>query len=68
MSIIEHVWDHLDKRVRKRLVKPSNKEELWKALQEEWENMDIQFIRNLYLSIPHHLKALRNARGSYTKY
>jgi hypothetical protein len=28
MSIIEHVWDHLDKRVRKRPVKPSNKKEL----------------------------------------
>jgi hypothetical protein len=35
MSIIEHVWDYLDKRVRKRPVKPTNKEELWKALQEE---------------------------------
>jgi hypothetical protein len=49
-------------------VKPSNKEELWKALQEKWENIDTQFIRNLYLSIPYCLKALRNARGSCTKY
>jgi hypothetical protein len=35
ISIIEHVWDHLDKIVRARPVKLSNNEELWKALQEE---------------------------------
>jgi hypothetical protein len=36
MNIIEHVWAHLDCQVRKRNPLPSNIEELWVALQEEW--------------------------------
>lgn len=37
MNIIEHVWDHLDRMVRARDPLPRNKQQLWAALQEEWE-------------------------------
>ena len=68
MNIIEHVWHYLEVRVNSRTTRLSNLEELWVALQEEWENIDIEYIHNLYLSIPRRLQALRDAKGGHTKY
>ncbi|GJE98764.1 transposase [Phanerochaete sordida] len=68
MNIIEHVWAILDAKVRSRPTQPTNKDQLWRILQEEWQNLDIGYIRNLYLSIPRRFEALRDAKGMYTKY
>lgn len=68
MNIIEHVWDHLARKVYSRPLHPRNKDELWEVLQAEWKQIDVDYIRNLYLSIPRRLKALRKAKGQYTKY
>ena len=68
MNIIENVWDHLDKKVRARTVQPTNQDQLWAALQEEWGRIDLHYIRNLYTSIPRRLGALSDAKGKYTKY
>ena len=35
MNIIEHVWDYLEKRVRKREIQPRNADKLWLILEEE---------------------------------
>jgi DNA-binding MarR family transcriptional regulator len=67
-NIIEHVWDHIDRRIRARQVQPRNTDELWLILKEEWENMDLAYIRKLYNSIPRRIEALCGAKGCYTKY
>ena len=68
MSIIEHVWDQLDALVRARNPLPTNKEELWIALQEEWENFPRKALDTLYESMPRRVAALVKARGGATKY
>ena len=67
-NIIEHVWDHLDRRIRARPVQPRNLDHLWDILQEEWANMDLNYIWYLYDSIPRRIEALYEAKGCYTKY
>jgi len=67
-NIIEPVWDYLDRRIRARLVQPTNLDQLWEALQEEWAKIDIHYIRKLYESIPRRVNALLRAKGSWTKY
>jgi hypothetical protein len=67
-NIIEHVWDYLDRRIRARQVQPTNLNQLWDAMQEEWANIDIGYIQNLYRSIPRRVNALLRAKGSWTKY
>lgn len=67
-NIIEPVWDHLDRRVRMRPHHPTNLNELWEVLQEEWYSIDVQYIRNLYMSMPRRVAAILEAKGSYTKY
>lgn len=68
MSIIEHVWDQIDRRVRARDHLPTNKEQLWEALQEEWVNFPMESLRTLYESMPHRIEALLKAKGQATKY
>ena len=68
MNIIEHVWGHLDCRVRACEVLPHNADEMWAALQEEWAHITPDFISHLYSSMPCHVEALKNAKGSHTKY
>lgn len=68
MSIIEHVWDKVDDQIRARNPLPRNKNDLWVALQEEWEKVDIEYIQNLYRSMTTRVAALDEVKGSYTKY
>jgi len=68
MNIIEHAWEHVDRRIRARNPLPSNSEELWNMLVEEWARLDRSYIRQLYRSIPHRIQTLKEAKGGYTKY
>lgn len=68
MSIIEHVWDHVDKAIRCREHRPTTVEQLWKALQEEWAKLDLSYIRALYDSMPRRIQSLQEAKGGYTRY
>lgn len=68
MNIIEHPWDQLDDRVRARVPPPSNLDQLWVALQEEWAKLGKEYLEALYGSIPRRIQALLKARGWYTKY
>ena len=68
MNIIEHAWDHLDRRVRSRSPLPKNLGELWEALVEEWGMMEDDYIGKLYESMPRRVQALLEAKGGHTRY
>jgi len=55
MNIIEHVWDQLDALICACYPLPCNKEELWTALQEEWDNFPQAALDKLFESMPHHV-------------
>ncbi|CDO75639.1 hypothetical protein BN946_scf184840.g22 [Trametes cinnabarina] len=44
MNIIENAWHHLDKQVRKRYPLPTNSNQLWAALEEEWRKLDLGYM------------------------
>jgi len=68
MNIIEHVWDQLDALVHARNPLLMNKEQLWEALQEEWENFLCKALDTLYESMLCQVAALLKAQGGSTKY
>jgi hypothetical protein len=68
MNIIEHVWDQLDHLIRARNPLPRNKNEMWEALQDEWNNFLKETLDKLYESMPYRVAALKEARGNHTKY
>ena len=53
INLIENVWSLLKKRVFRR--HPKNIEELWAFCQEEFERIPLEYIQNLYSSIPDRL-------------
>jgi hypothetical protein len=68
MNPIEHVWKELKTRINNRPVRPTTLEDLWKALQEEWTKIDLDFINNLVDSMPNRVQAVLEAKGGATKY
>ena len=68
MNPIEHLWDNLDKRIRRRQNPPTNVNELRTALLEEWNNIPQADINKLVLSMRRRCQAVANARGGHTRY
>lgn len=68
LNPIEHVWDMLGRRVRDREVAPATINELRLAIQEEWQNIPQDAIRNLIDSMNRRMQAVIRARGGNTKY
>jgi hypothetical protein len=68
MSVIEHVWDVLRVRVQRRDPRPTNIEQLWAALQEEWDMLGMDYLNKLYESMLEQVGALKKAKGHHTCY
>lgn len=68
MNLIENVWSILDQNVRRRGTKWKNKDELWRALGDEWEKLPDWIIDKLYNSMPDRVAALIKAKGGHTRY
>ena len=66
INIIENVWSLLKKRVFQR--HPKNIEELWAFCQEEFERIPLEYIQNLYNSIPDRLNKIVQCNGKNIKF
>lgn len=65
---IEHMWDALQRRLRKRQRQPRNARELTAALREEWARIPRYLLRNLCGSMRRRLDAVIARRGGHTRY
>ena len=68
LNPIGHLWGELDRRVRRRVIAPSNVRELFQALQEEWNNIPMQYIGDLLRSMPRRLQSVIGAEGGHNTY
>lgn len=64
LNPIENLWCYLDDKVDKTSV--SN--DYFEALKTAWENIDLEYLRNLVESMPRRLEAVLKAKGGHTKY
>lgn len=67
LSPIEHLWEHLDRKVRINQT-VSNKSTLMNAISTEWERIDPDVTMKLVESMPRRLEAVIKAKGHHTKY
>ena len=67
LNPIEHLWDALDRRVRKRVNVPNNVAQLQLALIQEWNNIPQRTIDNLVGSMVRRVGAATAARGGHTR-
>ena len=63
LTPIEHMWDELDRRVRKRRNPPATLAQLRNALIDEWNNIPMQTVNALVNSIQRRIRAATAARG-----
>lgn len=63
---IENLWSFLERKIRNHRI--SNKEDLKKALQEEWKKIPVEYCAKLVASIPRRLESVIQHRGYPTKY
>jgi transposase len=68
LNPIEHIWNKLKDNLRDRVDKPSNLDQLFTFVQEEWSKLPKEFLRNLADSLPRRIKAVIKSRGGATKY
>lgn len=68
MNPLEHVWDILGQKIRKRQPLPETIQELRIALNEEWEQIPQQQIQHLIEGMPRRIESLRRCRGGSTRY
>jgi transposase len=65
---IEHLWDELERRIRKRSGAFSNTNSLFEVAQEEWCSIEPEVWRKLILSMQRRLAAVKEAKGYPSKY
>ena len=67
LNPIEHVWDSLDRRSRRRSNLPVNVNELRQALSQEWNTITQAGINTLDKSMRRRCTAVVNSRGGHTR-
>ena len=68
LTPVEHMWDELDRRVRKDRNPPATLAQLRNALIDEWNNIPMRTVNALVNSIQRRIRAATAARGGHTRY
>ena len=68
MNHIEDLWSQMETAIQRRPNRPTNRDELWQAVQDEWANINMFDVRGLVLSMRRRCSALVAAAGHYTTY
>ena len=68
LNPIEHLWDHLKRKLGEYEKPPGGMLELWERVEREWGLIDTSVCQNLIESMPRRIEAVLKAKGGYTKY
>ena len=68
LNVIEHLWDELGRRVRRRQQTPQTLRQLSTALQQEWDNIPRRTVRRLCSSMRSRLRHCLQNYGGHTRF
>jgi transposase len=68
LNPIENLWGIIDKKVRKSKQNICNVDDLWEVVRNEWNSIDEETLRSLYLSMTSRISDLYDSKGGYTRY
>jgi transposase len=68
LNPIEHLWEHMKRRLSGYEMAPTSMYSLWERLEKEWEAIPPSVCNELIESMPRRITAVLKARGGYTKY
>jgi hypothetical protein len=67
LSPIEHLWQHLKKRINSYERSARGVWELWERIDAEWGKIEVEECQKLIESMPRRLEAVIQANGGHTK-
>ena len=68
LTPIDHMWDELDRRVRKRRNPPATLAQLKNALIDEWNNIRMRTVNALVNSIQRRIRTAMATRGGHARF
>jgi transposase len=68
LNPIEHVWSYLKREIYDSDTSIASIAELWEQVQEKWDEIPSEYIKNLFRSMPARIQAVKKAKGAHTKY
>lgn len=68
LNIIEHVWAYLKHRLSLYEQAPASRDELWERVQDIWTSIPLDYLHELYESMPRRMMELIRKRGGPIKY
>jgi transposase len=68
LNLIENVWSHLKMKLDQYPEEPRNIDELWERVQDIWTEIPIDFLQDLYRSMPKRIREVYRSKGDTTKY
>ena len=68
LNPIEHLWDHIKRRLSNYERVPTSMHELWNRVEVEWNSIPVEECTKLIESMPRRIVAVLKAKGGHTKY
>lgn len=69
LNVMENVWGYLVNKINKfQDFRPQNADELWRRIEEAWQEITPEHTHNLVASLPRRLVSVIEKNGSMTKY
>ena len=68
LNQIEHLWNHLKRKLAESEIPPQGVLELWGRVQEKWGKIKPEVCQGLIESMPRGVEAIIKANSGYTKY
>ena len=68
LNIIENIWLYMKRELQKSAVDITTKNDLLREIQSVWRNIELDYMRNLYQTIPDRLNDVIEMKGHLTKY
>lgn len=68
LNPIEHLWNHLKRKLNEYEIPPRGIHELWERVEKEWDAIPKEVVQNLIASMPRRCAAVVEAKGGHTKY
>ena len=65
LNPIEHLWEHLKRRLGEYEHPPKGVLELWEHVEKEWKGIGASVCQNLIESMPRRVNAVIKAKGGY---
>ena len=68
LSTIENIWLYKKRELQKSAVDITTKNDLLREIQSVWRNIELDYMRNLYQTIPDRLNDVIEMKGHLTKH